>query len=229
MMEDRESFHKRMVDKYGLVHLPVNWVYKKARSSMKRPVAGVGINDVEFSCQPTVSGKQLGHPAYQLWYAMLGRCYANSVINNASYAGVTCCSEWLTFSNFLFWYNSNYYSGYVLDKDLLVRGNKTYSPLTCIFIPSQLNGFLLTCSASRGILPLGTHKNHNKFRSQISLDGGKTYLGDFDTPEEAHKAWQLAKIEQAKDLMVRLSISQLQLVIDRLSNDYNNNLITEIL
>lgn len=40
---------------------------------------------------------------------------------------------------------------------------------------------------------LGVIKRRNKFFSQIWIDGKKTYLGQFDTPEEAHQAYIKAK------------------------------------
>lgn len=43
--------------------------------------------------------------------------------------------------------------------------------------------------------PTGTTKHGNKFRAQISIGGRQTYLGMFNTPEEAHEAFLKAKQE----------------------------------
>lgn len=43
------------------------------------------------------------------------------------------------FSNFLKWFNGNYIKGYALDKDILIKGNKVYSPETCCFVPYEIN------------------------------------------------------------------------------------------
>ena len=39
--------------------------------------------------------------------------------------------------------------GRYLDKDILVRGNKLYSPDTCLFVPQEINN-LLTVQNKRG-------------------------------------------------------------------------------
>lgn len=40
---------------------------------------------------------------------------------------------------------------------------------------------------------IGVHKKRNKFIAQIMTDGKKKYIGQFDTPEEAHQAYVNAK------------------------------------
>ena len=39
----------------------------------------------------------------------------------------------------------------------------------------------------------GVSRNHNKYRSRITVDGQLITLGNFSTPEEAHEAWLKAK------------------------------------
>lgn len=224
------TFHDEMVEKYGLPDwLPAGWVYKPAGKN-KRPVYEMGINDVEFSCQPRINGRQIKHPAYSTWYHMLERCFDQSwKKKKPSYNDVTCCDEWLLFSNLLVWFNNNYINTYVLDKDLITRGNKIYSPTTSLFIPVAVNSFLLTRWLDRGDYPLDVFKKGNKYVASISYNNGKKHLGYFKSPEEAHQAWQSAKIKQAKVLKERYSIPEMQLVIDRLQNDLDNNLTTEVI
>ena len=51
------------------------------------------------------------------------------------------------------------------------------------------------------------------------------------TVEEAHKAWQKAKIKLANELLLSVDnpkiIVGLRRVIDKIQHDYDNNLITE--
>lgn len=82
-------------------------------------------------------------PAYSAWYAMLGRCYSESFqARNPSYIGCSVDPMWHNFQNFAEWYESNYPTDgkrYQLDKDILVKGNKIYSPSTCKFVTNQEN------------------------------------------------------------------------------------------
>lgn len=228
MAIDDKSFHDRMCEKYGISHLPKDWEYRKAKTGNKKPVEGVGINDVEFACQPIINGKRIRLKAYSCWVDLLKRAFnAAEKERYPTYLNTTVSEDWVVFSNFLSWFNKNYSAGMVLDKDLILRGNKIYSQDTCLFIPAEINGFLAVTNKST--LPVGVSTNGNKFGSRIRKENELKFLGNFNTPESAHMAWQLAKIEHAKELMNKYSLPQLQLVIDRLQNDYDNGLITEVI
>lgn len=232
-MNQNNDFHNKMVEKYGLPKwLPDGWVYKPAGKG-KRPVYNHGENDVEFACQPSINGKQVKHPAYSTWYHMLERCFDQSwKKKKPSYNDVTCCDEWLLFSNFLVWFNNNYINTYVLDKDLITRGNKIYSPTTSLFIPVEVNSFLLSRGLDRGDYPLGVFKKGNKYIAQISYNNVKSsrLIGSFNSPSEAHLGWQIEKLNLTRNLLVKFpNIVSLDLLINRLQNDINNNLETKLL
>lgn len=87
-----------------------------------------------------------GNKLYETWRGMIRRCYYGiDYYRNDSYKNTMMCDEWLNFSNFHKWAIDNYIEGFVLDKDLMqiFSENKIYSPETCIFIPKELNGFLV--------------------------------------------------------------------------------------
>lgn len=54
------------------------------------------------------------------------------------YTSKFVCEEWLNYSNFKIWFDEHYVpcknNQIDLDKDLLVQGNKVYSPETCVFL-----------------------------------------------------------------------------------------------
>lgn len=54
------------------------------------------------------------------------------------YKDKSVCEEWLNYSNFKIWFDEHYVPSknnqIDLDKDLLVQGNKVYSPETCVFL-----------------------------------------------------------------------------------------------
>ena len=81
-------------------------------------------------------------PVYDIWSAMIERCYINKKKYPAYYGIVTICDEWLVFQNFAEWYDENKYEceGRLhVDKDILHPGNKVYSPENCILLPQRIN------------------------------------------------------------------------------------------
>lgn len=88
---------------------------------------------------------------YQTWNDMLKRCYSPKSESDAKiYYKVAVAPTWHNYQVFAEWFYSNYTDGYRLDKDLLVIGNKEYSPDTCCFVPIEVNSFL-TGKTGRGI------------------------------------------------------------------------------
>jgi hypothetical protein len=53
------------------------------------------------------------------------------------------CNEWHNFQNFAEWFCKNYCDAsmdkWQLDKDIIVPGNRVYSPETCCFVPNAVN------------------------------------------------------------------------------------------
>lgn len=80
--------------------------------------------------------------AYNLWYAILQRCYNPSYYSNhtkKSYSHVEVCKEWHDFQAFAEFYEQHYIPDYQLDKDILVPNSTVYSPETCMFVPRTVN------------------------------------------------------------------------------------------
>lgn len=141
-------------------------------------------------------------PYYQTWASMLVRCYsANTHRTRKNYIGCSVSSGWLKFSDFRSWMVLQDWHGKHLDKDILVSGNKIYSPETCVFVSGELNGFLGDCGASRGKWPIGVswHKKTGKFVAQCQnpFTGKRGHIGLFESPEDAHQAWRAKKHEHA--------------------------------
>lgn len=129
---------------------------------------------------------------FNAWYGMLMRCYSENFHKKSpSYVGCTVCDEWLSFQVFAKWYDENFYliegQKMHLDKDILVKGNKHYSPETCVFVPNKINSLFTKSNAIRGDLPIGVHlnKKNNRFRAGININGEKIKIGEYDTKEEA--------------------------------------------
>ena len=213
---------------------------------------GVGINDSDYTTYKKTlieykDNKQKYNtiwvcPYLSCWRSMLQRCYSEVYKKRQpTYKDCYVCDEWLTFSNFKSWMESQDWEGKHLDKDLLVCNNKVYSPETCVFVPRCINNFMLQSKARRGDYPLGVsyHIHHCKYQARIcsGVAGGKKstleFLGYFETQEEAHRAWQKAKLLKTEKLIceffgdIRIKTG-LQRVRDKLKNDLDNKLITEL-
>lgn len=169
---------------------------------VRKPVFGVGINDYPGTSSWYIDGVRVKCPFYRKWVSMLARCYKEEYLKTfPTYLDCYVCDEWKYFSNFRSWMESQDWKGKELDKDVLVEGNKVYSPDTCIFISRGLNSFLNDHAARRGQYPIGVswHKLTQMFASQCSdpATGKSEHLGLFSTPEEAHQAWKRRKHEHA--------------------------------
>ena len=100
-------------------------------------IVGFGINDADYVVN---SRSSTPCPFYRTWVGMIRRCYSPvEHKNQPSYIDCTVCREWAYFSNFRSWMLQQNWKGLDLDKDILVKGNKVYSPSTCIFVPRKLN------------------------------------------------------------------------------------------
>lgn len=162
----------------------------------KRLVCGVGINDSDHQTSKIVSGKVVTCPFYRKWKKMIERCYSEKWQEKCpTYKGCSVCSEWLTFSNFREWMDRQNWNGNHLDKDIILSGNKIYSPDTCIFIPQAINSLLTDSGSLRGKHPIGvTYDSRDmKFRAQIRRYAKNTNLGNFNTEHEASSAYLTAK------------------------------------
>lgn len=140
---------------------------------------------------------------YLAWHSMLVRCYDDNYIEkHPSYKDCYVCDDWHNFQNFSDWWEEQPnapLSGYDLDKDLMVLGNKVYSPTTCSFVPQEINKLLCDRMRFRGDLPQGVCKHGKRFKSSISIDGVKTHIGVYSTPEEAYENYEKEKIRYVKE------------------------------
>lgn len=158
-------------------------------------VYGVGYFGVgKYSSRPESKGPQ--STCYKRWKEMIGRCYNKTSSGYESYGarGVTVCKEWLNFQNFAQWWEENCYNEqYQLDKDVLNKNSKQYSPENCCFIPREINIMLTSRRSERGDFPMGVRLKDGNIIAQINYMGTKKHLGTFNTVEEAFAAYKKAK------------------------------------
>lgn len=130
----------------------------------------------------------------------------------STYKNCTVCDEWLYYPNFKQWYDNNYYEvnneEMHLDKDILNKGNKVYSPETCVFVPQSINSLFIKSDKTRGDLPIGVdwHKANQVYQTRCRVFNVKTlknnskYLGCYNTPQEAFDTYKKAKEENIKQI-----------------------------
>lgn len=110
---------------------------------------------------------------YQTWRGMFERCYdSKRHINAPTYKSCKVDPYFHNFQNFAQWYDENLWSNdcTVLDKDLLVKGNKIYSPNTCSLVDRRLNNMLFSFTKNKGI-PIGVSYNKKGNVYEVQCDG----------------------------------------------------------
>lgn len=145
---------------------------------------------------------------YNTWNHMLQRCYDPYYINKQlTYKDCFVCKEWHNFQNFAKWYEENYYEcnneEMHLDKDILIKGNKIYSPETCIFVPKEVNNLFTKRQNYRGDCVIGVYynKKENYYIAHCNFNIGKSkHLGSFKTEKEAFLSYKQAKENYIKQV-----------------------------
>lgn len=161
---------------------------------MKKLVYGFGNNDY--------GGKVLGEKFYQSWLGMLERCYSDKMHSKKpTYIGCSVCEEWLSLSKFKEWYDENCVDGWHLDKDLIHKHNKIYSPDNCVFVPAKINNFMTENTAAKSGRLIGTSPYQSKFRAQVRNGLGGVIRKVLPTELEAHMFWKETKHKLALTLI----------------------------
>lgn len=129
--------------------------------------------------------------AKSVWYGMRGRCGKDE-----AYLDVKISPEWQDFDNFYNWFkiqvqNGWYHKGWEIDKDIIGRGTRVYSPDHCAFVPKPLN--ILFSKAfnrrykywtSRGSCRVLSSEDesygYNVYCASFSYDGKVVYQDEFD-------------------------------------------------
>lgn len=150
------------------------------------------------------------------WSRAISRCYniaEQAKPSSSAYVGCDILKEWHCLQNFYTWADSKPQSRYLdnegkiweLDKDLLVKGNKTYGEMFCTFLPPEVNVFL--GDKPRDKMPRGvnhiqpkTPKSKDGYIARCHINGVREYLGYYDTPMEAFVKYKEAKESHARTL-----------------------------
>lgn len=143
------------------------------------------------------------------WRGMLQRCYDKKFLkSHPTYSDNYTAEYFHNFQNFAHWCQSAigfHEQGWCLDKDMIVRGNKEYSPETCAFVPHEINNLLISSNACRGILPVGVSYNKHKrsYSASCHKDGKQIEIGTYSDPMEAFSAYKAFKEATIKTVAIK--------------------------
>lgn len=123
----------------------------KVKDRLAPHVYGVGFVGIgKYACRV----KRKDTKEYTAWHNMLKRCYSEKHLKkHPSYIGCSVCVEWHNFQVFAHWFEANYIDGTELDKDIILDGNKVYSPETCLFVSHTENVVKATAKKYKFINP----------------------------------------------------------------------------
>lgn len=148
---------------------------------------------------------------YIAWRGMLLRSFDEKTkIEHPTYKDVTCCEEWLYYPNFYEWLHTQknfdkWLSGekWAVDKDILIKGNKVYSPDTCCLVPMSINTIFAKKRKTNNDLPTGV-RLIGECRYQVyccNLYANKQEcLGTYSTIEEAFYTYKIYKESYIKQV-----------------------------
>ena len=168
------------------------------KDRLKPSVYGVGIVGEKY---PLENGKQ--SKEYTVWVGMLDRCYSTANNTRKTYEGCEVTSSFRYFPFFKDWCHNQVgfgEKGFALDKDILVKGNKVYSPETCCFVPQEINNLLTNKKMGSKSIRSGVsfNKERGKYIVRFSKGSKTKNIGYFVTELEAFLAYKEAKEQQIK-------------------------------
>ena len=148
---------------------------------------------------------------YRSWNNLISRISNKKQLEKyPNYKNCSICEDWLIFDNFAKWHEENYYEidneTMCLDKDILIKGNKIYSPETCIYVPNSINVLFTKSNKARGDFPIGVYyeRDSGKFKSQLSYQEHRNSkkkrknLGRFENYEDAFNKYKIEKEKYIK-------------------------------
>tara|TARA_R110000850_G_scaffold271654_1_gene406125 strand:- start:542 stop:1174 length:633 start_codon:yes stop_codon:yes gene_type:complete len=193
--------------------------------AQRKLLYGVGVNDSWYKTHITINGKDYICRLHNLWSAMLERCYCEKTLRRKpDYFNCYVSDEWLVFSNFLKWIESQDIKDKQLDKDILITGNRVYSSATCLMVPQEINKLLVIKDKTKGLWPNGVSrvKLTGRFISYCAVNGKNKGLGTYDTPEEAKLAYDTFKGNHVYSIALKQKDNKLKESLIRISSEIKN-------
>lgn len=199
-------------------------VNRLLENEMSNLIYGVGLNDRSRPAYITNKATK----EYDHWIGMIERCYAKNkhIKSRLTYQNCSVSENFKSYSYFYDWCQNQIgfkNDGWQLDKDILVGGNKTYSEDICVFVPSEVNNFILTKTRKNksGFTGVSFHKASGKYCAQISFNNKRKHLGLFENPKDGEDYYFLVKHKMAVELARKYSSIVDERVIKVLLSKYS--------
>ena len=188
-------------DEYNArVHTSYRWfLLGRVKNPYHPSVYSIGMSGNKYPM--SINGKHIKE--YTAWTSMLKRCFDEKFKKkHPTYQDVTCCKDWLLYENYYEWLHSQenfnkWLNGdrWSVDKDILLKGNKVYSPETCCLVSNNVNILFAKRDAKRGDLPIGVIRFGNRYRADCRnpFTNKQDNIGYYDSPEQAFKAYKIYK------------------------------------
>lgn len=167
-------------------------------------VLGIGKVGVKYPVK--INDKHLKE--YISWRHVLERaCDIDYKTKHHTYIDCSVCADWLLYENFYEWLHSQdnferwlHGNRWAIDKDIIKKGNKLYSPDTCCLVPQSINSLFTKRDNKRGNLPIGVAKHQKKYRANFSMDKKHIHFPVRDTVEEAFLDYKAEKEKYIKQV-----------------------------
>lgn len=188
VVEFQDEYKTKVKTSYG------NFKSGSVRNPYHPSIYGIGITGCKYPTKTESNDRPTKE--YSIWRSILERSFVKKIKEKQpTYEEVTCCNEWINFENFYEWLHSQpnfdkWKRGqrWAVDKDILIKGNKTYSPETCCLVPINVNCLFLKREAQRGKYPIGVRYREDEgfiaFCRNPILDKA-VEIGSYSTPENA--------------------------------------------
>ena len=154
---------------------------------------------------------RLSKKCFNTWKGIMTRCYnPKSLEKHPTYTGCSVDQEWHCYKNFVKWFEENYYEikgeRMELDKDILCKGNKVYSPENCVFVPKRINMIFSKTKKGNTSEPIGVlyRDDIDKYTAKCNnvLEKRNVYIGLYDNEIDAfiaYKSYKKAYIKRIAD------------------------------
>ena len=160
----------------------------------------VGHNDAPYQVayKDKETGEQFVCPYYRRWTNMMERAYGSNVHDREpTYVGCSVANEWHSFMAFKAWMEKQDWEDKVLDKDILIPGNRQYGPDTCLFVTDEV-------SALFRAKPITTkpiyRKSMGTYAVYINKYGKRINLGHHQTEADAINAYNKSKADYIRQI-----------------------------
>jgi hypothetical protein len=129
---------------------------------------------------------------------MMFRCYGDNRDEGTlrNYGDCSVYEEWHNFQNFAEWCQTQKGMNFLdsqLDKDIKLKGNRTYSPDNCCFVPGHINSAITGFKHLNSSGSAGVWKFKDSYIAEVTTFSTKQHLGTFDNLDDAEYVYKRVK------------------------------------